>query len=377
MVSWSKLLFDKKNFGDRLRYRKRTDLRPIVVWNITRSCNLDCVHCYIDATPLINSTNNIEKEKKVISQLAQFSVPVLLFSGGEPLVYENIFALLDFAKNKGLRTVISTNATLITPPVAEKIKKCGVSYVGVSFDGDEETHNSLRGKGSFQKALEGVKNCQSLGIKTGLRFTLMRQNYKKIGTIFDFAAKEGIPRICIYHLAYTGRGSVEDDITAEQKKEAMEIIWDKVHLYKDKLEVLTVDSHSDCIWLYKKMLKENKEKAEDIYNLCAINGGNRSGEYISCIDERGEVYIDQFLREFSLGNVHQKSFSQIWQNEDNNLLFSLRHRRRELIKGKCKKCAYFSICNGNLRARAYYYSGDLWQEDPGCYLDEEEVTEKA
>jgi radical SAM protein with 4Fe4S-binding SPASM domain len=380
MISWTKLIFDQKSWGDRLRYRKlkgKDGVRPIVVWNITPSCNLTCSHCYLDAARGIAGDRFTEKKAgKVIDDLAGYGVPVLLFSGGEPLMREDLFRLARCAAKAGLRPVLSTNGTMITPSVAAKIKKAGFKYVGVSIDGSPKTHDRLRGaKGSFALALKGIRNCRKAGVKAGVRFTLMKDNFRDLEYVLKLVAREKIERLCVYHLVYAGRAKKNNDITRAQTAQALETIWKHTLSYHRrglKTEVLTVDNHADGIWIYKKLLQTDKEAADRTLELLRLNGGNRSGIAIACIDNEGNVFADQFFRTHPLGNVFERSFSAIWTDENNPLLQKLRNRKG-LIKGKCARCRYFDACNGNMRVRAEAASGNLWQEDPACFLSEREI----
>lgn len=195
MINISKLYCSEMTPGDWIRYGEQspsTDLkdipkeasqrRPIVVWNITRACNLNCVHCYNDSGGNKSSDELSTKEaKKVIEDLAKFGVPSVLFSGGEPLTRKDLFELIGYAVKLGLRTVISTNGTLITKSAANKIKDAGVSYTGISLDGIGEVNDRFRGvEGAFEKAAEGIRNCRNANVRVGLRLTLTKRNVQDI-----------------------------------------------------------------------------------------------------------------------------------------------------------------------------------------------------
>jgi radical SAM protein with 4Fe4S-binding SPASM domain len=383
MISWTRLLFNnnKKSWGDRLRY-KNLSHQPVIVWNITASCNLNCFHCYLDSireSPRRGQSLNETHAKKIILDLAQFKVPVILFSGGEPLLRKDIFSLADFAHKCGIRPALSTNGILITPGVARKIKKAKFKYVGISIDGLPKTHDKLRQeKGSFRHALSGIRNCQSYGIKTGVRFTLLKDNFDDLEFIFHFVKKENIERLCIYHLVYSGRARKEDDLSFKEKRNALELILKYANdFYKRmmNIEILTVDNHADGVWIYEK-LKETKSKiTQRALKLLKINKGNRSGISLACIDYKGDVFPDQFTRNYPIGNVLQRRFQDVWLDESHPFLYKLRNRKY-YIKGRCKNCRFFGLCNGNMRCRAEQVFGDIWQEDPACYLSDEEIASK-
>lgn len=388
MISISKLVTESNNYGDQLRYSVHssgnkhgalTGHGPVVVWNVTKACNLRCVHCYAKAEngPAEGELTTLEA-KNMIDDLAEFKVPVLLISGGEPLIRPDIFELCEYAISKGIRVTISTNGTLITPETAEKIKNIGISYVGISLDGLEDTNNKFRGnEKAFQKALEGIRNCQQAGQKVGLRFTINKHNYQEIDGIFELIEEEKIPRVCFYHLVYSGRGKelIEEDINHEEKRNVIDnIVNHTINFYAkgDEKEILTVDNHCDAVYIYTRYLKKDPERAKMIYDLIKRNGGNRSGIAIGEIDWLGNVHADQFTMNHTFGNVREKKFSEIWTEAEHPILKGMKDRK-PLLKGRCSKCKYLELCNGNFRPRAEAVFDDFWMEDPACYLTDKEI----
>ena len=223
----------------------------------------------IDGIPVIaidpkgDDPISTEQAKAMIDDLAAFGAPVMLFSGGEPLVREDLVELASYATGKGMRAVISTNGTLITKKKAKELKEVGLSYVGISLDGAETIHDQFRGvKGSYKKALEGVANCQAEGLKVGLRFTINKRNAMEIPHLFDLIETMEVPRICFYHLVYAGRGSdlMQEDLSHQETREAVDLIIERTKQLHDKgkpKEVLTVDNHADGPYLYLRLLKED------------------------------------------------------------------------------------------------------------------------
>ncbi len=391
MIGISKLYCGTVESSDVLRYGARSkdlpshllqfsrDKKPVVVWNVGQRCNLRCVHCYAHSKDLEYSGELTRDEGfRLIDDLAAFGAPVMLFSGGEPLMRPDILELIRHARERGMRAVISTNGTLITPDLAEKLKEFGLSYVGISLDGLEETNDHFRGmKGAFRMALEGIRNCQVAGIKVGLRFTMNRRNVQDLNGIFDLLHEERIPRICFYHLVYAGRGTklVKDALTHEESRAAVDLIMDRTaQLHRDGFpaEVLTVDNHCDGPYLYLRLLRENPARAEEAMRLLRMNGGNSSGIGIGCVSWDGEVYADQFWRHYSLGNVRQRHFSEIWMDRSDPVMDGLKDRKKKL-HGRCAACKYLDICNGNFRVRAEAVTGDIWAPDPACYLTDAEI----
>jgi radical SAM protein with 4Fe4S-binding SPASM domain len=359
------------------------DKKPVVVWNITRRCNLKCVHCYSESENRDYAGElDTDESLHLIDSLADFKVPVVLFSGGEPLIRKDVFSLISRARSKGMRVVVSTNGTLITNDVALRLKDAGLSYVGVSLDGLQEKHDRFRGTpGAFARSIEGIRSCMKAGVKVGLRFTITRDNVDDIEGVFSLLESEGIPRICFYHLVYTGRAAelAENDLSLDLTRRCVDLIIDataRLHSKGLATEVLTVDNHADGVYLYQRMVRENSPRAENVLQLLKMNGGNNSGIGIGCISWDGTVHPDQFWRHYTLGNIRERSFGDIWTDKNEPLLVQLRNRK-QLLKGKCSRCVYKEICNGNFRVRAEAVHGNLWEEDPACFLSEDEILGKV
>ena len=391
MIGISKLYCGTVEASDPIRYGRKSknlpahllqfssDKKPVIVWNITRACNLNCVHCYARAVHH-SEENELSTQEgfTLLDDLAAFGVPVILFSGGEPLVRPDLIELANHAVGKGMRAVISTNGTLIDKKKAMEFKKVGISYVGISLDGLEKVNDHFRGmNGAFKMALKGIDNCLEAGIKVGLRFTINQPNASQVPGIFNLMEEREIERICFYHLVYSGRGSdlIDQDLSHEETREIVDLIIDKTKDMYDRgkiKEVLTVDNHADGPYLYMRMLKEKDPRASEVLKLLQMNGGNSSGNGIGCVSWDGEVYADQFWREHSLGNILHRPFSQIWSDETDPFITKLKDKKR-YVKGKCSNCKWLDICGGNFRARGESVSGDIWGVDPACYLTDKEI----
>jgi 12,18-didecarboxysiroheme deacetylase len=392
MIGISKLYCGTVEPSDALRYGRMSaklpshllqfssDKRPVVVWNITRRCNLKCIHCYAHAKDIESDRNlSFSEGKHLIDDLSGFGVPVILFSGGEPLVRKDIPELAAYAVKKGMRAVLSTNGTLITPQIAENLKDIGLSYVGISLDGMEAINDRFRGvQGAFVSALKGIENCKNAGIRVGLRFTINKQNADQIPEMFKLLEDMDIPRICLYHLVYAGRGSelVKEDLSHEETRKAVDLIMDltmELHDRNHPKEVLTVDNHADGPYLYMRLLRENPERAREVLELLKMNEGNSSGIGIGCVGWDGEVYADQFWRHYSFGNVKNRPFSEIWTDTSDPLMRKLKEKKK-YAKGRCAACRWLDICAGNFRVRSEAVTGDVWAPDPACYLTDEEIS---
>lgn len=391
MIGISKLYCGTVEASDALRYGRSSkklpshllqfskDKKPVVVWNMTRRCNLRCVHCYAQARDVeFKGELTTEQGKALMDDLAAYGSPVILFSGGEPTMRKDLPELAAYATSKGMRAVISTNGTLITKDMAKTLREVKLSYVGVSLDGMEETNDRFRGmEGAFKKALAGIRNCMEEDIKVGLRFTVNKRNAADIPDIYKLLEAERIPRVCFYHLVYSGRGSklLKDDLTHEETRAVVRQIMDLTKQAHDrgyKAEVLTVDNHADGPFLYLELLKEDKKRAAEVLELLQMNEGNNTGIGIGCVSWDGQVHADQFWRHYSFGNVKERPFSKIWTDTSDPLMAGLKNRK-PLLKGRCPECRWLDICNGNFRVRAEAVYGDVWANDPACYLTDEEI----
>jgi Fe-coproporphyrin III synthase len=360
--------------------RSAAERRPIVVWNLTRTCNLKCVHCYTssDAKRYPNELTT-EQCKLVLEDLAAFKVPAVLFSGGEPLVRQDVFELAHYARTLGLHVVLSTNGTLIDREIAERFKELKFAYIGISLDSAiAAVHDEFRGqKGAFERTMRGFRHCVAVGQKVGLRLTLTRHTAQDLDRIFDFIEAEGIDRACFYHLCPAGRGKNLADLSHQESRRAMDTIFDRTKdlLARGKrVEILTVDNHCDGPYLYLRMKKENDPRAQQVLDMLNWNGGGRysSGVGIANIDFVGNVHADQFSMYRSFGNVKERKFSEVWQDTTDPIMAGLKDRLPK-IKGRCAACKFKEFCAGSLRARAEVSTGDPWESDPGCYLTDEEI----
>ncbi|HEX7511897.1 MAG TPA: radical SAM protein [Candidatus Methylomirabilis sp.] len=357
--------------------------RPVTVWNVTRTCNLHCIHCYTDSDARkYGGELNLDEGKALIRDLAGFQIPALLFSGGEPLARPDLFDLVAHARSLGIRPTLSTNGTLITGETARRIKEAGFTYVGISLDGIGEINDRFRGvSGAFDRAVRGFKACVDEGQRVGLRLTLTRHNFANLHGIFDFIERERIDRACFYHLVYSGRGGqiAGDDLSREETRQALDVILERTEDFHRRglnKEILTVDNHVDGIYLYLTLLAKDPARAEQVLKLLLWNGGGMysSGVGIGDIDFQGNVHADQFWMHHSFGNVRQRPFSQIWTDTSDSLMAGLKNRRARL-KGRCAPdiCKWFDACGGAMRVRADLVYNDPWAPEPACYLTDEEI----
>lgn len=382
MIIFSKALADQATVWEALRQsqtcenlppdlvRFSTEAKPVVMWNLTRQCNLSCDHCYMDAKAEGREELCLEEGVRLIDDLADLKVPMLIFTGGEPLMSRNFYAYAFHAREAGLRAVISTNGTLITPEVAALLAEAKIGYVGVSLDSAmPEKHDSFRGvSGAYARALQGMRNARDAGLKTGLRITLTKDNWQDVPALLNLALEEGIPRFCLYHLVPTGRGAgiADRDVTPEQRRCVIRFLAEAAVELKDKnIEILTTDSPMDGAYLME-LLKDDPRR-EYVRKLLANAGGCSTGTKVANINHRGDVHPCHFMPHVIVGNVREASFRDIWVDNPSPELKSLRNMKSSL-KGACGKCEYLDLCGG-CRQKAYYYQGDLLGDDPTCIIE--------
>jgi pseudo-rSAM protein/SPASM domain protein len=390
MISVSKLLAGLDAEGDGLRYdaaaestkrqiRERKQRRPVVVWNLTKQCNLYCDHCYAAAdTEVAEGELSTAAGKSLLDDLADYGVPVVLFSGGEPLVRRDLEELVSYADNAGIRPVLSTNGTLITEERARSLRDAGLRYAGVSVDGLPERNDDFRGvEGAFDGAIRGIENCLDAGLKTGLRYTITERNAPDLEGVVDLLTDVGVDRFCFYHLDYGGRGTeiLDADLSPADRREAVQRVCDMTREYHDRgeeIETLLVGNYADAAYLVEYAREELGEaQARRVYEYLRVNGGDPTGERVADIDYQGNVHLTQFWQGYSLGNVRDRAFGAIWEDESNPLLQALRNREEHLT-GKCADCRYKDVCRGGSRLRALTVEGDPFAPDPQCYLSEGE-----
>ena len=353
---------------------------PVVIWNLIRRCNLTCKHCYsISADIDFPGELSTAQVFKAMDDLKAFRVPVLILSGGEPLLRPDLFEISRRAKEMGFYVGLSSNGTLINQDTIEDIASVGYDYVGISIDGMRATHDRFRQRqGAFNESLRGVRLCRDHGIKVGLRFTLTQDNANELADLLALMRDEGVDKFYLSHLNYSGRGNKnrKDDVVHKITREAMTLLYETCLtelLRGEKREYVTGNNDADGVYLLH--WAEAYFKADRIRHLRTKLeqwGGNSSGVNIANIDNVGNVHPDTFWWNYNLGNVKQRPFGEIWQDRSDPLMDGLKSKPRPL-KGRCRMCAYQSVCGGNTRVRAYQLTGDPWAEDPACYLDNAEL----
>ncbi len=358
---------------------KRNPPGPVVIWNLIRRCNLTCKHCYsISADKDFPGELSTQEVYGVMDDLKRFRVPVLILSGGEPLLRPDIFDIARRAKGLGFYVGLSSNGTLIDESNIRRIAETDFDYVGVSLDGIRETHDKFRRmQGAFEKSLHGIRLCRDAGLKIGVRFTLTQDNAHDLPGLLKLVEDEGIDRFYFSHLNYAGRGNKnrKDDAHHQMTRQAMDLLFDTCWEYQQRglsKEFTTGNNDADGVYFLHWVEKRFPDKAAHVRAKLAQWGGNSSGVNVANIDNLGNVHPDTMWWHHTLGNVRERPFSDIWVDTSDPIMAGLKAKPRK-VGGRCGACLHFDICDGNTRVRAQQLTGDPWAEDPGCYLTDEEI----
>ena len=358
---------------------KRHPPGPVVIWNLIRRCNLACKHCYsISADTDFPGELSTAEVFTVMDDLKSFRVPVLILSGGEPLLRPDIFEISARAKDMGFYVGLSTNGTLIDEGMIDRIAGIGYDYVGISIDGLQKTHDRFRRlDGAYAASMKAIRLCHARGIKVGMRFTMTQDNAHELPALLDLMEQEGIDKFYFSHLNYAGRGNVnrKDDAMLQTTRAAMDLLFDRCWADTQRglhREFVTGNNDADGVYLLFWVRRHFPELEAHMRAKLAQWGGNSSGVNIANIDNLGNVHPDTMWWHYTLGNVKERPFSAIWPDTSDPLMAGLKASPRA-VKGRCGACQYFDICGGNTRVRAHQLTGDPWAEDPACYLHDEEI----
>jgi radical SAM protein with 4Fe4S-binding SPASM domain len=356
---------------------------PVVFWNLTDRCNLSCEHCYSRSDPGRDTLGELSTSEasSLIDDLSGIGVPLIIFSGGEPLLRPDIFTLADHAMKQGIKVALSTNGTLITPDIARWIMESGIEYVGISLDGaTAATHDRFRNSpGAFERSIAAFAHCQEAGVRCGVRVTLTRENKDELGDLIDLAGKIGASRFCVYWLVPSGRGREVYNrlqLTGSEVTKALGLLYRKAkEMDPVSMEFLTVDAPQDCIHLLESMERDGSPDLADARDLLkSLGGGCSAGNRVANIDPCGNVYPCQFARtpDFLVGNIRERHFSILWADSSNPVLALFRNKKAQ-FGGKCGDCGYRDLCGGGCRIRGHAVSGDFMAEDPFCFVHERNV----
>jgi heme d1 biosynthesis radical SAM protein NirJ len=352
---------------------------PVVIWNLIRRCNLTCKHCYsISADIDFPGELTTAEVFTVMDDLRGFGVPVLILSGGEPLLRADIVDISTRAKAMGFYVGLSTNGTLIDEARIGRIAEVGYDYVGISIDGTRDTHDRFRRKqGAFDASMRAIRLCRDAGIKVGMRFTPTQDNASELPQILRIMEQERVDKLYVSHLNYGGRGNRHrgSDLVHRTTRRMMDLLfdtcWADVRAGRRR-EFVTGNNDADGVYLLEWVRRHVPQRYDDMRERLSRWGGNASGVNIANIDNVGNVHPDTFWWNYNLGNVRERPFREIWMDTSDPLMAGLKSSPRPL-KGRCRVCGFRDVCGGNTRVRAFQMTGDPWWEDPACYLGDHEL----
>lgn len=352
---------------------------PVVIWNLIRRCNLTCKHCYaFSADHEYAGELSTAEVFGVMDDLKAFHVPVLILSGGEPLMRPDLFEIAARAKAMRFYTGLSTNGTLIDATCADRIAATGFDYVGISLDGLRETHDRFRRlEGAFDRSLAAVRLLRERGVKVGLRFTMTALNGHDLPALLQLMRDEQVDKFYFSHLNYAGRGNVHraKDARFAATRDAMELLFERAwQAARDGLaeDYVTGNNDADGPFLLQWVERRFPRWAPALRERLVAWGGNASGVHVANIDNLGHVHPDTMWWHHDLGSVRERPFSEIWPDTRDPLMKGLKASPRP-VTGRCASCVHLPICGGNTRVRAQQLTGDPWAEDPGCYLADDEI----
>lgn len=356
---------------------KRPARAAVVVWNVCRHCNMTCPHCYSSAS-LRRSPQDLSTAEvlRILEELAAAGVGNVVWSGGEPLLRDDLVQLVARTRALGMTPHLSTNGVLLAEQ-ARTLADAGLAYAGVSLDAPGQKNDQYRGlAGGFDLAVRGLEAARVAGIKTGIRMTVTRKNARDLGAMLDLAARLDVDRFYVSHLVYAGRGRqmVGDDLSRDETRALLVRLFEETDKLLNEgapLRVVAGSNDSSGVllvhWLQERY---GADAARTVADILLKRGGNSAGEKLVCIDHRGGVHPDQFWRGASLGQLPEQPFAEVMRHPLREQL----KNRVELLTGRCGSCAWKGLCRGSHRERALAVSGDMWGSDPACVLRDEEVA---
>ncbi len=339
-------------------------IRPprLIAWELTNACNLACIHCRASAIkdPAPDELSTAEA-KHFVDELLEYK-SIIILTGGEPLLRSDVYDIAKYASGHGLKVVLATNGTLLTPDIVKHLKEAGIQRVSISIDGStKDTHDVFRGEpGAFDEAMRGIDILKNEGISFQINTTITKRNITQIPNIYDLAIELGAAALHIFLLVPTGRGEdIESDEIPPEEYERI-LNW-----FYDKSKKSPIQLKATCAPHYFRIMRQHA-KAEGIkipretHGLEAMTKGCLGGSGFCFVSSTGNVYPCGYLPALA-GNIRQKPFKMIW--EKSNVFNDLRDPGK--LKGKCGDCEYRVVCGG-CRARAYASTGDYLEEEPYC-----------
>lgn len=347
------------------------DFKPrLIFWETTRTCNLPCPHCRASSIYGFSEGDlTTEESKKLIDDVVSFADPILVLSGGEPLIRSDIYEISDYGTKRGLRVVLASNATLIDNNSAKNIKASGIKRIAVSlYGGNKEMHDGFIGKkGVFEKSIRGIKSASNEGIPIQINTTITKRNVNDLNEIVNLSISLAAEALHVFLLVPVGRGKeIEGDEILPHEYEA---VLNRLYELNKEFEI---ELKATCAPHYHRVMRQrDKEEKRRIktsrHGFGAITKGCLAGSGVCFISHKGEVFPCGYLP-ITAGEIRKNPFSEIWNNS--SLFLNLRDENK--LKGKCGECEYKKVCGG-CRARAYARYGDYLEEEPYCIYQPEKM----
>jgi len=351
-----------------------------IAWEVTRRCNLKCVHCRSSSTLEVKEHPDfpLQEGKRVIDDISFYAKPVVVLSGGEPLLRKDVFELAAHGTDKGLRMCMATNGTLVNQEVCDRLKEVGIKMVSLSLDGSKASvHDDFRSQpGAFEGAINAARLFRENGISFLINSSFTKRNQEEIPKVYKLAKEIGATAWYMFMIVPTGRGKdiMEELISAEDYEKLLKWHYDMEQEEQELLVRPTCAPHYYRIFRQQSKIQGKKVERRNLKFSTGGSKGCLAGQLICLIDVDGEVLPCSYFPQ-SAGNVFKQSFKEIWENS--KLFLSLRDFKS--YKGRCGSCEYNSVCGG-CRARAYSITGDYLEEEPFCNympLKMQKLKEKA
>jgi radical SAM protein with 4Fe4S-binding SPASM domain len=342
-----------------IRYSKVSS--PMVVWNITRKCNLSCSVCHLDSAATADEGElTTEEAMDFIDQMAEIGVPLISVYGGEPLTRKDFLELASHAHMKGLRMIFSTNANLVTGKMAEKIRDSGITYVGIDLDGFAQQNGGFDVLDGLNRAMPAIQHLKEAGLGCGVRITLGNFNSHKLQDIVRAIENSGLKRFAVCQLL---DGRPWKEVRAE-RLEIMKFLTDYT-MRSPSMEVITEHVYADGVYILERLKRKDPQRVRRISKLLALQGGCPAGRKLINVDHLGFVHPCMYWKEHNLGSIKKGGLADLWAK--GNLFPEKLRNRIHHLRGKCSNCGYTALCGG-CRSRAERYLGDCFRSDPACYL---------
>ncbi|KAA8921929.1 radical SAM/SPASM domain-containing protein [Thermoplasma sp.] len=359
------------------------DAPLMVVWNTTKQCNLNCLHCYANAGSKHPDEMTLDQKIRAIDMMDEAGVTMIAFSGGEPLISPDFWKIAEYASNKGFYTTIATNGTLLTKGVVDRLADVGIKYVEISLDSpDPEVHNRFRGQQmAWERTVQGIKNVVEKGVfDTAIATTATKYNYRQMDRMLDLAIQLKVKKFIVFNFVPTGRGKeiIDEDLTPKEREDLLNFLYDK---WQQKVgpDIYSTSPEYSRIGINKILEGTGKtyspthfatmETGSNGIAMAEFIGGCGAGRVYAALEDNGDLEPCVFLP-IRVGNILRDGLQNIWENS--KVLKDLRDR--DHLEGVCGTCPFKYSCGG-CRARAYGYYGDYMQLDPGCLLNQSAYEE--